>query len=116
MRHLWAILGIAVTFGAMAETPNDRELRSCLTAAMTDYAKAKVAFFASKGGDVSKGTMPSLTIDYFMTKRRLEEAYCAEYVRCVVAFNKPPDNLAGMVAGTQFASCLADEAAEQDEK
>ena len=112
MRHLWAIVAIAATSSAMAETPNDKELSACLTAALTNYTKAKLAFFASKGGDVSK----ELSVDYYMAGRRLEEAYCVEYARCVVTFTKPAENVAGIVAGTQFAKCLADEAAERAEE
>ena len=106
MRHLWAIVAIAATSSAMAETPNDKELGACLTTALTNYTKAKLAF----------GATPSLTIEYYMAQRRLEETYCMQYARCVVAFSKPSEKLAGIVAGTQFASCLADEAAERAEK
>jgi hypothetical protein len=108
MRHLWAIVAIAATSSAMAETPNDKELRACLTEAMANYAKAKVAAIGATRG--------ALTIDYYMAGRRFEEAYCVEYARCVVTFTKPAENLIGVVAGTQFASCLADEAAERAEK
>jgi hypothetical protein len=108
MRHLWAIVALAATSSAMAETPNDKELSVCLTEAMTNYTKAKVAAFVA-----SRGT---LTIDYYMSERRLEEAYCVEYARCAVTLTKPAENLASIVAGTQFASCLADEAAERAEK
>jgi hypothetical protein len=110
MRHLWAIVTIAVTSSAMAETPNDKDLRACLTEALTSYTKAQLAF------DASRGAKPSLTIDYYMAKRRLEETYCVQYARCVVAGTNIPVNFADMVAGTQFASCLADEAAERAQK
>jgi hypothetical protein len=116
IRNLSVIAAIAVTSSAMAETPNNDELRACLTAAVTSHVKAKAAFFASNGGDVSKGTMPQLTIEYFMALRRLDETYCLEYARCVVAFTKPAANLAGIVAGTQFSGCLADEAKEGAEE
>ena len=105
MRHLWAIVAIAATSSAMAETPNDKELRACLTEAMANYGKAKVAAGASRG---------ALTIDYYMAERRLEETYCMQYARCVVTFSKPAENLAGIVAGSEFARCLADEAAEAE--
>ena len=108
MRHLWAIVAIAATSSAMAETPDDKELRACLTEVVTNSAKAKIALW----NDANKGPIPSLTIDYYMALRRLEETYCMQYARCVVTFTKPPGNLADIVAGTQFASCLADEAAE----
>jgi hypothetical protein len=114
MRHLWIIVAIAASSSAMAETPNDNAvLRACLTEALTNYTKAKVAFFASKGGDVAKGTMPSLTIEYYLAERRLEEAYCVQYARCVVAGTNIPPNFVDTVAGTQFAGCLADEAEER---
>jgi outer membrane protein W len=114
MRHLWVIVAITASSGTMAETPTDNAvLRACLTEVMTNYAKAKFAFYASKGADVTKGTMPSLTIDYYLAERRLEEAYCVQYARCVVTGTNIPPSLADTVAGTQFASCLADEAAER---
>jgi hypothetical protein len=90
----------------MAETPNDKELRACLTEVMTNHVKAKADFYASRGA------IPSLTIDFYMTQRRLEETYCMQYARCVVTFTKPLGNLADVVADTQLASCLADEASE----
>jgi hypothetical protein len=116
IRKLSAMAVIAATSSAMAETPNNDELRACLTAAMTSHVKTKAVFFASNGGDISKGTMPQLTIEYFMALRRLDETYCLEYARCVVAFTKPAANLAGIVAGTQFSGCLTDEAKEGAEE
>lgn len=107
MRHLWAIVAIAATSSAMAETPNDKVLRACLTEALTNYTKAQVAF------DASRGATPSLTIDYYMAKRRLEETYCVQYARCVVTGTNIPEKFADTVAGTQFAKCLEDEAEER---
>jgi hypothetical protein len=90
----------------MADTPNETaEYHVCLDDAMSNYAKAKAAVF-----DASK---KALTIDYYMAERRLEETYCMQYARCVVAFTKPAENLAGVAAGTEFGRCLADEAAKR---
>jgi hypothetical protein len=107
MRHLlWVIVTIAATSSAMAQTPNETaEFHVCRTDAMTNYAKAKAAAF-----DASK---KALTIDYYMAERRLEETYCMQYTRCVVTFTNPTENLAGVVAGTEFGRCLADEAAKR---
>jgi hypothetical protein len=112
MRYLWAIVAIAATSSAMAETPNDKELRACLTEVVTNHVKAKAALFSSTGLEIGKGGIPQLTIDFYMKQRRLDETYCMQYARCVVTFTKPPENLADTIAGTHFASCLADEAAE----
>ena len=58
MRHLWVIVAIAASSSAMAEAPNNNAvLRACLTEALTNYTKAKVEFFTSKGGDVAIGTI-----------------------------------------------------------
>jgi hypothetical protein len=70
------------------------------------------ALFSSIG----KGGIPQLTIDFYMSQRRLDETYCLEYARCTVAFTKPAAERAGIIAGTQFSSCLADEAKEGAEE
>jgi hypothetical protein len=112
IRNLSAIAAMAVTSGAMAETPHDTELRACLTAAYTKHIQAKNALFSSVGIGAGTGGIPQLTIDFYMSQRRLDETYCSEYARCVVAFTKPATELAGVVAGTQFSGCLAEEAKE----
>jgi hypothetical protein len=108
IRNLFAIVAIAVTPSAMAETPQEKELLACLTAAATKHLQAKTTLFSSVGKD----RLPQLTIDFYMSQRRLDETYCLEYAQCNVAFAKPSAELAGIVAGTQFASCLAEEAKE----
>jgi hypothetical protein len=45
IRRLSAIAAIAATSSAMAETPQDKELRACLTAAYTKHLQAKTHFF-----------------------------------------------------------------------
>jgi hypothetical protein len=93
IRKLSAIAAIAATSSAIAETPQDKELRACLTAAYTKHLQAKTALFSSVGIEVGKGGIPQLTIDFFMSQRRLDETYCLEYARCTVAFTKPPLSL-----------------------
>ena len=116
IRKLSAIAAIAATSSAMAETPQDKELRACLTAAYTKHLQAKTALFSSMGRESGKGGIPQFTIDFYMSQRRLDETYCLEYARCTVVFTKPPAELAGVIAGTQFSSCLADEAKEGAEE
>jgi hypothetical protein len=108
IRNLIAMMSMAAASGAMADTPNKDELRACLTAAATKHLQAKTVLFSS----ISKAGIPQLTIDFYLSQRRLDETYCSEYARCVVAFTKPATELAGIVAGTQFSGCLADEAKE----
>jgi hypothetical protein len=74
MRHLWAIVVLAATSGVLAETPDDKALKACLLDALPNYAKAKLAFDASRGS-----TPMQQTIDYYMARRRLEEGYCVQY-------------------------------------
>ena len=116
IRKLLTMAAIAAASSAMAETPQDKELRACLTAAYTKHLQAKNALFSSMGHEIGKGGMPQLTIDFYMSQRRLDETYCLEYARCAVAFTNPAAELSGVIAGTQFASCLADEANEGAEK
>jgi hypothetical protein len=110
MRHLWAIVVLAATSGALAETPDDKALKACLFDALMNYTKAKVAFDASRGSSPTQHT-----IDYYMARRRLEEGYCVQYSHCVVVGTHIPENLVDMVAGVEFAKCLDDEAAERAE-
>jgi hypothetical protein len=110
MRNLWAIVALAITSSALAETPADKALKACLFDALTNYTKAKLAFDASRGA-----TPMQQTIDYYMARRRLEEGYCVQYSHCVVASAHIPENFVDMVAGVEFAKCLDDEAAERAE-
>jgi hypothetical protein len=46
--------------------------------------------------------------------RRLEEAYCVQYAGCFVAsMPQLTEDLTEIVAGSQFATCLDEEAAER---
>jgi hypothetical protein len=112
IRSLVTIVALAATPSATAATPQENELLACLTAAATRHLQAKTALFSSAGLGTGKGGIPQLTVDFYMSQRRIDETYCLEYARCNVAFTKPSVELAGIVAGAQFASCLAEEAKE----
>jgi hypothetical protein len=108
IRSLLTIVAVAVTPSATAATPQEKELLACLTAAATKHLQAKTALLSNVGKD----RLTQLTVDFYMSRRRIDETYCLEYARCNVVFTKPSAELAGIVAGTQFASCLAEEAKE----
>ena len=104
MRHFWTVAVLAATSSAMAETPNDKILRACLTEALTNYSKARVDF------DANRGATPPLTIEYLIAKRRLVETYCVQFAGCLVTGSNIPEKFGDVVAGVQFAKCLEEEA------
>jgi hypothetical protein len=112
MRLLFVVVAIFALSGAMAKTTkNDPVLMACLTDALMNYTNAKLKL-SNPSGDMESPTLPPLTIQFFLAQRRLEEAYCVQYARCVMAGGNA-DELSGEFAGTQFSKCLDDEAQER---
>jgi len=80
----------AMSSSAVAKTPTDKAKTDCVAAAHLKYSETSVALYNRQG--------MAPTIDDIVAKRRLLEAYCVQYVRCV----NPPE----LMMGIEFSGCL----------
>jgi len=87
----------AMSSSAVAKTPTDKAKTDCVAAAHLKYSETSVALYNRQG--------MAPTIDDIVAKRRLLEAYCVQYVRCV----NPPE----LMMGIEFSGCLDDEDADR---
>jgi hypothetical protein len=99
--RVWlVILSLA---GAAHQAAAD-ELGDCLTTAMTNYNKARLA-----------RAVPQGSVENTIAMRRLEEHYCLQIAQCEVASYKDRVSAAlfPMVLDASFSACLRGEALEQ---
>jgi len=96
--HLWAIAALAaMSSSAVAKTPTNKAQTDCVVAAHLKYSETSIALYQRQG--------MAPTIDDVIAKRRLMEAYCIQYVRCV--------NAPELMLGIEFSGCLDDEDADR---
>jgi hypothetical protein len=101
MRHLWVIAVLAaLSSSAVAKTQADKAENDCAVNAYKKYLETNIAL------NQRQGMTP--TIDDVTAKRRLMEAYCVQYLRCV--------NAPELVMGIEFSGCLDDEDADRLKK
>jgi len=88
-------LGTALTYA------DDTADTACLAAALSAYTKANSALMLR--------SVPVMSVEAIVAKRRLQEQYCLRVARCRVG-----DQNQGMAVlyATAFSSCLNDEAKE----
>jgi hypothetical protein len=100
---LWAttlsMFVVAVTSLARASDTPKKPQDGCALAAFNDYIKTNTALLTQAG--------PILTVEAQIAQRRLQEEFCARFVRCEDA---DPN---GLPFRADFAKCLEDEALEQ---
>jgi hypothetical protein len=90
-----------VSSGAVAKNNKlvaTKEQSNCMLNAFTAYNQAGIALYQRQGVNLP-------TIEDAITKRRLLEGYCVQYVQCL---NVPP-----IALGAMFSSCLDDEDEER---
>ena len=98
MRHLLAVLALlAVSSSAVAKSAADKAQTECAVDARLKYAETSVALFQRQG--------MAPTVDDIVAQRRLLEAYCVQYIRCV--------NTPELMTGVEFSQCLDDEDADR---
>ena len=102
---VWAFAFAAACSSAAAQ---QSEL-DCAVSAFTDYTKTKLALLL-------QAPLPS--VETQISERRLEEQYCLQYAKCLLAgqikeMKEPNDHTIGWMFSTSFSSCLRDEALEK---
>jgi hypothetical protein len=89
----------------LPRNPQEEAQKACEVAAITDYLKAKSALF--------RKATPSSSVQQIIERRRLEEQYCLQSVRCGFKEGNDSDHdLPSLEFATRFDDCIRDEALE----
>jgi hypothetical protein len=85
--------------------PKGESQKACEVAAIADYLKEKSA--------LSRHAIPSPSVQQIIERRRLEEQYCLQSVRCGFTEGNDSDHdLLSLEFATLFDNCIRDEALE----
>jgi hypothetical protein len=93
-----ATFAITLTMACAADAPKTPQ-DECALAAFNDYTKVSTALLTQAD--------PILSVEAQITRRRLQEEFCARFVYC------EDTNPNGFSFRAEFAKCLEDEALEQ---
>jgi hypothetical protein len=83
----------AISSSAVAKNALDKAQIDCVVNARLKYSETSVALYQRQG--------MAPTVDDIVAKRRLLEAYCVQYVRCI--------NAPELMMGIEFSRCVDDE-------